>query len=108
MVSVNFNNNVKVYQTSGINKVNPTPFPTQVTPVSSPITNSPPTFRAEPYRTGLTIRTQLITDDEKKKYNDLMNQMLDLKSEIEDGLLEVTNLISSFNQERFNEIAQQI
>ena len=28
--------------------------------------------------------------------------------EIEDGLLEVTNLTSSFNQERFNEIAQQI
>ena len=78
MVSVNFNNNVKVYQTSGINKVNPTPFPTQVTPVSSPITNSPPTFRAEPYRTGLTIRTQLITDDEKKKYNEL-TEVLDGK-----------------------------
>ena len=78
MVSVNFNNNVKVYQTSGINKVNPTPFPTQVTPVSSPITNSPPTFRAEPYRTGLTIRTQLITDDEKKKYKEL-TEVLDGK-----------------------------
>ena len=78
MVSVNFNNYVKVYQTSGINKVNPTPFPTQVTPVSSPITNSPPTFRAEPYRTGLTIRTQLITDDEKKKYKEL-TEVLDGK-----------------------------
>ena len=73
MVSVNFNNNVKVYQTGGINKIQATNFPEPVTPVSNPITSSPssPSFKAEPYRTTLTIRTQLITDDEKKKYKEL-------------------------------------
>lgn len=73
MVSVNFNNNVKVYQTGGINKIQATNFPEPVTPVSNPITSPPssPSFKAEPYRTTLTIRTQLITDDEKKKYKEL-------------------------------------
>ena len=72
MVSVNFNNNVQVYQSGGVNRVQPTSFNAPVAPVSNPITSSPPpSFRAEPYRTTLTIRTQLVTDDEKKKYKEL-------------------------------------
>jgi len=72
MVSVNFNNNVKVYQSGGVNRVQPTSFNAPVAPVSNPITSStPPSFRAEPYRSTLTIRTQLVTDDEKKKYKEL-------------------------------------
>lgn len=73
MVSVNFNNYVKVYQTGGVNKVEPTNFPVRAEAVTNPITTTatPPSFKAEPYKTSLTIRTQLVTSDEKKKYKEL-------------------------------------
>ncbi len=79
MVSVNFNNNVKVYQSGGVNKVETTHLPAQVATVSNPMPPaSSPSFKAEPYRTTLTIRTQLVTDDEKKKFKEI-SEVLDGK-----------------------------
>jgi hypothetical protein len=85
MVSVNFNNNVKVYQSGGINKIETTHLPAQVATVSSPISPAPtPSFKAEPYRTTMTIRTQLVTDDEKKKFKEI--------SEVLDGKYHAVNV----------------
>ena len=73
MVSVNFQNNVKVYETSGLNKVQAAPLPVQANTNSQYHTT--PSFRAEAYTSTLTVRTRLITDDEKKKYKDLVAEL---------------------------------
>ncbi len=84
MVSVNYQNNVKVYETSGakINKAAPLP-------VSNPQieTRTAPAFRAQGYQSTLTVRTELTTRDEKKKYNDLV-EVLDrnYRKKLEYGL----------------------
>lgn len=68
MVSVNYQNNVKVYETSGT-KINKAAH----LPVSNPQieTKNTPTFRAEAYQSAVTVRTELTTREEKKKYNEL-------------------------------------
>lgn len=71
MVSVNLQKSEKVYQTGGINKVNTAPLP-----VSNPISvNSSavqaPTFKAEAYTSAVTVRTTLITSEDKKKYKEI-------------------------------------
>ena len=47
--------------------------------VSNPVQTAPkPAFKAEAYTSAVTIRTSLTTKDEKKKYEELSNE-LDLK-----------------------------
>jgi len=70
MVSVNFQNNVKVYQTSGAKQVQPTPFPTVTTPEIKT-----PTFKAHAYTSTVSLRTELTTSDEKKKYKELSKEL---------------------------------
>ncbi len=71
MVSVNFQN-VKVYQTSGTADITQTaPFPS----VSAPKQMQAPAFRAEGYQDTLTVRTQLVTSDEKKKYKEISKEL---------------------------------
>ena len=62
MVSVNYQNNVKVYETSGT-KINKAAH----LPVSNPQieTKNTPTFRAEAYQSAVTVRTELTTREEK-------------------------------------------
>ena len=68
MVSVNYQNNVKVYETSGTKPKGQTaPFPCQNTPIQP----QAPSFKAEAYTSTVTIRTSLTTKDEKKKYEEL-------------------------------------
>ena len=69
MVSVNYQNNVNFYQTSGIQKKQSAHLP-----VSNPqekVDNST-NFKAEGYQPVIGIRTELTSKDEKKKYNDLV------------------------------------
>lgn len=72
MVSVNFQNNLKVYQTSGVKKTN------QTAPFSDPKNKTSPSFRAEAYQSAVTVRTELTTKEEKKKFNEI-SQELDMK-----------------------------
>lgn len=67
MVSVNTQNNVKVYQAGGkINKAAPFSAPEkQETKV--------PSFRA--YESAVSVRTTLETKEEKKKYNEISNDL---------------------------------
>ena len=70
MVSVNFQNNVKVYQSGGTNRVQTAPLPVHTNPISD-TQKSTPSFKADGYRSAITVRTQLTTSDEKKKYKEL-------------------------------------
>lgn len=73
MASVNFPN-VNIYQTGGVKLKN-----SENKPVSSPNVennNTAPAFKA--YTSAVTVRTALTTKDEKKKYEELSNE-LDLK-----------------------------
>ncbi len=73
MVSVNYQNNVKVVQTSGTNRVQTAPLST-----TSPIAQEAPkqaTFRAIGYNTAVTVRTQLVTSDEKKKFKEISEEL---------------------------------
>ena len=71
MVSVNFQN-VKVYPTSGVaEKVQTAPFSAQTK--SSEVHS--PSFKAEGYTDAVTVRTQLTTSDEKKKYNEISKEL---------------------------------
>jgi len=69
MVSVNYQNNVNFYQTSGIQKKQSAHLP-----VSNPQgqTENTTNFKAEGYQPVIGIRTELTSKDEKKKYNDLV------------------------------------
>ena len=71
MVSVNFQN-VKVYPTSGTtNKIQAAPFPSSI---EQPKTTTP-AFKAEGYKDAITVRTQLTTSDEKKKYEEISKEL---------------------------------
>lgn len=73
MASVNFSN-VNIYQTTGITKKAPADKP-----VTTPKEHgSASAFRAEAYTSVLTVRTRLNTKEEKKKYEELSEE-LDLK-----------------------------
>ena len=72
MVSANYQNNVKVYETSGVKqKVQTAPFPSQNTSTTS----SAPAFRAEGYQTAVTVRTALTTKEEKKKFEEISEDL---------------------------------
>lgn len=71
MVSVNFQN-VKVYPTGGATEK------IQTAPFSSPVEQQKvkaTAFKAEAYQDAVTIRTQLTTGDEKKKYNEISKDL---------------------------------
>ena len=72
MVSVNFQNNVKVYQTGGTQKVQTAPFPSSS--VESK-TVSQPSFRGEAYISAVSIRTELVTPEEKKKFKEISAEL---------------------------------
>ena len=60
MVSANYQNNVKVYETSGVKpKVQTAPFPTSNTTTQP----SAQTFKAEAYTSAVTVRTALTTKE---------------------------------------------
>ncbi len=73
MVSVNFQNNVKVYQTGGTKKIETAPFPAQTD--STKATTTPPSFRAQAYTSAVDVRTDLVTSDEKKKYKEISEEL---------------------------------
>ena len=74
MVSVNFQN-VKVYQAGGTEKKSQTaPFSEQ----SKVESRKEPSFKASAYTSAVDVRTSLTTKEEKKKYNEISNE-LDLK-----------------------------
>ena len=75
MVSVSFQKNEQVYQTGGTQKVQTAPLPAQNLGAKNV---TAPSFKAEAYTTATTIRTSLTTDDEKKKYKELV-EVLDSK-----------------------------
>jgi len=72
MVSVNLQNE-KVYVASGAKEVQPAPFPLKKSVATNPnIQNSElPSFRSASGTSAVTVRTQLNTSDEKKKYKEL-------------------------------------
>ena len=77
MVSVNLQNNVQVANLSGSKNIQATQVQVQgnsVNPVSSTtVTN--PGFKAHAYTTATKIRTNLVTSDEKKKYNEIVAEL---------------------------------
>ena len=75
MVSVNFKNE-KVYDAGGTKKVQTASFPLKNLKddnenIGSKTTTELPSFRAAGNTSAVTVRTQLNTSDEKKKYKDL-------------------------------------
>jgi len=70
MASVDFQN-VNIYNTSAVKQK------TAVTPpsASEPAVVKQPAFRAEAYTSAVTVRTRLTTRDEKKKYEELSNEL---------------------------------
>ena len=72
MVSVNFSNVNNVYQASGVKlKDSEDKAVSQTVEVSA----SKPSFRAEAYTSAVTVRTALTTKDEKKKYEEISNEL---------------------------------
>jgi hypothetical protein len=70
MVSVNFQN-VKVYQTSGMKETNQTaPFP-----CNEEAGKNTPAFKANAYTSALTVKTELSSKEDKKKYNELSAEL---------------------------------
>lgn len=71
MVSVNFQN-VNVYPTSGVvSKAQTAPLSSQNN--SEKVTS--PSFRAEAYTSAVTVRTELTTKDEKKKFKEISAEL---------------------------------
>lgn len=70
MVSVNFQNNVKVYGFGGMQKKHSANFSAQPT-----VVQSVPSFKSTAYTSAVDIRTSLTTSDEKKKYQELNNEL---------------------------------
>lgn len=69
---VNFNN-INMRNTVGVQKYSPTN-----NAVTSPIRQNQPssqTFRANAYQSTITVRTELTTKEEKKKYNELVAKL---------------------------------
>lgn len=84
MASVNFNN-INFYNTQGVKQI--TPQSTSVTIPEEIKTNTKPSFRATAYESAVTVRTSLVTKDEKNKYEDLVNELdLDHRKKLEFAL----------------------
>lgn len=71
MAGVDFQN-VNIYNTRSVSKRN-----IQEEPVSIPqkTETQKPAFKADAYQSAVTVRTRLTTRDEKKKYEDLSNEL---------------------------------
>ena len=75
MVSVNFQNE-KVYSAGGVNKNQTASFPLKnVQSSEGNCSTSLPSFRAGGVTSAVTVRTQLNTKDEKKKYNEISAEL---------------------------------
>jgi len=74
MVSVNLQKNEKVYQSGGIHKVNTAPLP-MLNSIEEVSQTSSPSFKADAYTSTVTVRTELVTDSDKKKYNELSESL---------------------------------
>ncbi len=72
MVSVEFQNINNIY---GAGKVQKTALSPENAQVQAGKTVSKPAFRAEAYTSAVTVRTSLVTKDEKKKYEELSNEL---------------------------------
>ena len=77
MVSVNLQNNVQVANLGGSKNIQATQVQVQgnSVPQTSSSYVSNPSFKAEAYTTATTIRTNLVTSDEKKKYNEIVAEL---------------------------------
>ena len=75
MVSVNFTKNEKVYVTGGTKKIQTASFPSQNLNDENNQNVSLPSFKAAGNTSAVTVRTQLNTKDEKKKYNELAESL---------------------------------
>ena len=91
MASVDFQN-INIYNVSGVQQKK---VPDKT--VSIPAETAPkPAFKADAYTSAVTVRTSLTTRDEKKKYEELSNE-LDLKYRkklefaLKSGLLQKNN-----------------
>ena len=85
MASVNFPN-LNIYQSNGIKSVSNTNDSAVTQPIESK-GYSTPSFRATAYQSAATVRTNLVTKDEKKKYEELSNELdLDHRRKLEFAL----------------------
>ena len=85
MASVDFQNINNIY-TAGIQPAAAAPAKNAVPPVTSPAAQKP-AFKAEAYTSAVTVRTSLVTKDEKKKYEELSNELhLDYRKKLEYAL----------------------
>lgn len=71
MVSVNLQTNEKVYGTGGAKQVQTAPFPLKNSAETQEKTTKLPSFKAAGDTSAVTVRTQLNTKEEKKKYEEL-------------------------------------
>jgi hypothetical protein len=76
MVNVSFQNYDRIYQSSGSKKVESTSIPTSIDVQKKSAAS--PSFKADAYRSDVSIRTSLTTRDEKKQYNEIV-EVLDSK-----------------------------
>ena len=72
MVSVNLQNNYNVYQTNSVKNKQTVPISA---PTQTPQRVSTQTFMAQRQSSTVNIRTELVTKEEKKKYNELVEQL---------------------------------
>ena len=81
MASVNFQN-VNIYPAAGVQqKKAVTP------PETAPVSKQTPSFRSVAYTSPVTVRTHLTTRDEKKKYEELSNELnLEYRKKLEYAL----------------------
>ena len=115
MVSVNLQKNEKVYQSGGINKVNTAPLP-MLNSIEEVSQTSSPSFKADAYTSTVTVRTELVTDSDKKKYNELSESLngkykkkleyalktgILLKNDSDDRSSVLDNLYKILKEERF-------
>lgn len=85
MASVNFQNINKLSQTTGVYLSNQNNKHPEVSNVNN--TQNNVSFQAIAYKTNATIRTSLTTKDEKKKYEELSNELnLDYRKKLEFAL----------------------
>lgn len=84
MVSANFQNVNNIYPATGI-RISPAPTKDVTAQAQTPVTK--PAFRGEAYTSAVTVRTSLTTKDEKKKYEELSNELhLDYRKKLEFAL----------------------
>ena len=85
MAGVEFQNINNIYATTGIQQKAAPAKPDGISSSQAPVTK--PAFRADAYTSAVTVRTSLVTRDEKKKYEELSNELhLDYRKKLEFAL----------------------